>query len=365
VNLERWIQRTISVQQIPAPTFHETERAEFMKREFEEAGLESVHLDQAGNLLGCLPSGKKENVLVCAHMDTVFPLDIDLFCKRTETSIYGQGIGDNSVALAALPELASDLHGKDLPADIWFIGTVGEEGLGNLNGMRQLAADFLDTPSVYLVVEGMALGTIYHRALPIQRYRLTLKTQGGHSWAHAERKSAIHELIHLAEQILGIPLPRSPRTTLNIGILNGGTSINSLAKEAFLEIDLRSEDEDRIEHIAQKIKIIVDRKTDTELRCELASIGNRPGGAIPPEHPLVDLAQRAYKKQGISQVRFEIGSTDASIPLSLGIPAVCVGLTQGGNAHSDDEFIKLEPMEQGYKAFLELIQSSARYISNR
>ncbi|MBN1264480.1 MAG: M20/M25/M40 family metallo-hydrolase [Anaerolineales bacterium] len=362
--LERLIQRTITVQQIPAPTYHEQQRAEFMLAEFRQAGLKNAAIDSAGNLLGSLSSGKPAAVLICAHMDTVFPLSTDLSYMHSETALHGPGIGDNSVALAALPELAEDLLEEDLPADIWFVGTVGEEGLGNLYGMRQLSADFAHYAAAYLVLEGMALGTIYHRALPIQRYRLTCKTLGGHAWAHHDRFSAIHELIHLAKSILKISLPHIPRTTMNIGIINGGTSINSLANEAFLELDLRSEEADQLDRITRKIKGIVKSAECAELSVELTSIGNRPGGSIPEKHALVELARIAYEHQGISPIHFQIGSTDASIPLSKGIPAVCVGLTYGANAHSDAEFIQLEPLERGYASILELIRSTAHYVSH-
>ncbi len=209
----------------------------------------------------------------------------------------------------------------------------------------------------------MALGTIYHRALPVHRIRLTVRTAGGHSWVHSDRASAIHELVHLGERILKIPTPRKPRTTINIGTIKGGTSINSRADHAFLEIDLRSEDADKLHQLVSRIERLAEKAGERHASLSIDNIGERPGGSIPEDHPLVRVAHTAYSRQNISPIAFQIGSTDASIPLSLGIPALCVGLTYGGGAHSDSEFIQIPPMENGYRAVLEMVIEAAGYIS--
>lgn len=334
-----------------------------MQASFQEAELEGVHRDPAGNIIGCRGSVSGPAVVVCAHLDTVFPENQTLDVKHAGSTLYGKGIGDNAVALSALLELMEDTSDMDLPAAVWFAATVGEEGLGNLKGMRQLVKSFPASHTVYIVLEGMALGTIYHRALPIRRLRLAVKTAGGHSWVHSEELSAVHELVLISERILNIPLPDRPRTTLNIGTFHGGTSINTRADSAFLEMDLRSEDEQKLNQLEKKIRDVVRSSTRKKAAADLEEIGNRPGGSIPENHPLVHAARDAYRKQDISPINLQIGSTDASIPLSMGLPAVCVGLTQGGGAHSDGEFIRIPPMPAGYAAVLDLIQSAALLAS--
>ncbi len=363
MNLERWLQKTIEIQQIPAPTFSEHVRADYILNEFCNLGLDPPVIDDAGNVLCCVRKRSRASVIICAHLDTVFPLEQKLTIERSHKILKGPGVGDNSVAAAALLEFAYDLKELDLPADIWLAATVGEEGLGNLKGMRHLVNSFSQKNTLYLVLEGMALGTIYHRALPVHRIRLTIRTAGGHSWVHSDRASAIHELVHLGERILKIPTPRKPRTTINIGTIKGGTSINSRADHASFEVDLRSEDEDKLHQFVRKIERLAEKADKRHSSISIERIGERPGGSIPQDHPLVRLAHTAYSRQNISPIELQIGSTDASIPLSLGIPAVCVGLTYGGGAHSDSEFIQIPPMEKGYLAVLEMLIDAAGYIS--
>ncbi len=278
MNLERWLKRTIHVQQIPAPTFSEHERAGYILNEFRKIGLESPVIDDAGNVLCRLKKRSRASVVICAHLDTVFPLEKELTIEQNREIMKGPGVGDNSIAAAALLEFAVDLKELDLPADIWLAATVGEEGLGNLFGMRHLVNSFRQDNTLYLVLEGMALGTIYHRALPVSRIRLTIRTTGGHSWVHSNRASAVHELIHLGERILRIPVPRRPRTTINIGMINGGTSINSRADHAFFEIDIRSEDESKLIHIVRKVERLAAKMEKRDCSISTERIGERPGG---------------------------------------------------------------------------------------
>lgn len=355
MDLQRWINRTLEIQAIPAPTFDEAERASYVEREFAAAQLADLHRDQQGNVYGRAPGGDGPPLLVSAHLDTVFAHGTDLRARRTRGRIVGPGIGDNAVGLGALLELANDLAEKPLASEVWLVANVGEEGLGNLCGMREVVGRFGDQISAYIVLEGMALGHVYHRALPIRRYRITASTEGGHSWIHLGRASAIHALIQVGARLLQISLPRVPKTTLNIGTVHGGRSINSIADLATMELDLRSESLEVLEQVERDVQQLVREQSRLGPDLELELVGSRPDGELPAKHPLVQAAVEALASVG-EQPFLEAGSTDASIPLHRGLPAVCVGVTKGGEAHTTSEYIELRPLSTGYQALRHLLQ---------
>ncbi|NIS79158.1 MAG: M20/M25/M40 family metallo-hydrolase [Anaerolineales bacterium] len=358
MELKRLLHHTCSIQAIPAPTFHEAARAAYLRGEFEHAGLLDVRIDPVGNLYGRVPGGEKAPLIISAHLDTVFPAETPLEVLRTGERIIGPGVGDNALSLAMLIELALDLMPKQLPGDVWLVANIGEEGLGNLRGMREVVKRFGDRVSGYLVLEGMALGHIYNCGLPVRRYRLTMQTQGGHSWIHAGRPSAIHTLLEFGAELVNLDLPETPRTTLNIGRMEGGISINAIASEAFLEIDLRSEDEQEITKLEKEIYTRVDHFAQDTMEIRIDHIGERPGGMLASDHPLILAASHALETIAEEEIQLKCGSTDANIPLSLGLPAICIGLTHGGGAHSMDEYIEIEPILRGYQALLQLIQTA-------
>ncbi len=329
-----------------------------MRGEFQSLRLQDVAFDQIGNLFGRVPGGSLPPVIVCAHLDTVFSPEEIVEARREGRRLIGPGVGDNAVALAALLELGEDLLASTPRGDVWLVANVGEEGLGNLRGMRNVVSRFEDRISAYLILEGMALGHIYNKALPVRRFRITALARGGHSWIHVNRPSAIHTLIKFGALLAQIPLSSSPRTTLNIGRIEGGTSINSIAREATLELDLRSESEEALERLVEQMEALVRKAKVRGVSLQIEPIGHRPGGALPEDHPLVRAARSAYKESGESRARLEAASSDASYPLSLGLPAVCVGLTYGGEAHSLKEFIEIPPLERGYRSVLNLIRNS-------
>jgi tripeptide aminopeptidase len=358
MNLQRLIDLALEIQSIPAPTFQESKRAKFIQAKFQDAGLDDVSHDAIGNVYGRVPGGSAAPVIVCAHLDTVFDIGVPLNIRREGDKLYGPGIGDNTISLAALIELAKDLPNDKLGGDVWLVGTVGEEGLGNLNGMRKVVAHFGGAVSAYIILEGMAFGQIYHRGLPIYRYRISVRTPGGHAWTNAGSPSAIHTLLSLGTEIARLPLPRSPRTSLNVGQIEGGTSINTIAGQASMEIDLRSEDESCIVALDRQIEALAREFSRGEVEISCERIGDRPGGGIPQDHPLVLAAVESLQAVGEKRHFLKIGSTDANIPLSLGFPAVCVGLTVGGRAHTVDEYIQIEPISRGYRAVQHLIQAA-------
>ena len=351
------------IQQIPAPTFYETERAGFIFNRFLEAGLQDVEIDKAGNVFARLRSGPKSSspvshpVIVSAHLDTVFPAGTELTTRSDEKMVYGPGIGDNALGLAGLFGLVWLLQENQvaLPYDLWLAANVCEEGLGDLLGMKSVVDRFGKDVRAYLVLEGMALGHIYHRGLGVRRYRITVQTEGGHSWMDYGRPSAIHELTQISTQFTRFEIPRTPRTTLNIGVISGGTTVNTIAAQASLELDLRSENPDALEQLAMKVENVCRQARKEGVEVEAKVIGVRPAGEIPASHPLVTLAVSQLRAQGLGS-KLAIGSTDANIPLSRGFPAVTLGLTTGGGAHTLREYINIEPLNKGMEALLGVVK---------
>ncbi len=365
---ERVIELAIQIQQIPAPTFEEGKRAEFVRELFEREGLSDVFVDEVGNVLGRFQvKGLRSQVkplVVSAHLDTVFPMETELSVRREAEKVFGPGIGDNSLGVAALfgllwglqPSPPAPLPEEEGSRDIWFIANVCEEGLGDLRGMKAVVDRFGADVTGYLVLEGMALGCVYHRGTGVKRYRITAKTTGGHSWSDYGSPSAIHELSKLVVELTSMRLPESPRTTMNVGKISGGTSINVIASEASLELDLRSEGQESLAELISKLekKIQMARQADVTFEAEV--IGARPAGEISAEHPLIQLAQECIREQGLEPA-LTSGSTDANIPLSKGYPALVLGVTTGGGAHTTKEFINLKPIEKGLEQLIRFVKS--------
>jgi tripeptide aminopeptidase len=387
--IQRILDLAIAIQQIPAPTFQEARRAEFVRACFAEAALQGVEIDATGNVYACFssecqsPSDKSQPLIVSAHLDTVFSQEVDLSVRSDQESILAPGIGDNSLGVAGLFGLVWALRERRLylPGDLWLVANVCEEGLGNLLGMQAIVNRFEPgyeqserqsgpsstktgiqplragtgtTPLAYIIIEGMALGQIYQRGLGVHRYRLKVQTAGGHSWIDYGQPSAIHELTALSNRLTTLKLPRQPRTTLNVGTISGGSSINTIAAEAMLELDLRSENGATLEELARHVEQIVGSAQKPGVLVELETIGQRPVGELSAEHWLVKLAQNCLHEVGVVP-RLNIGSTDANLPLSLGLPAITVGLTTGGRAHTVHEFINIAPLEKGVEQLVNLV----------
>lgn len=356
--LQRILDLAVEIQQIPSPTFCESQRAEFIRDNFLKENLDCVKIDKIGNVQACL-KGKTSNqpIVITAHLDTVFPLETNLNIERVGEKIFGPGIGDNAVGLAGLLGLvwAVKQISSQLDSDLWLVANVGEEGLGDLRGMRALVDRFGDKPKAYLVLEGMALGQVYHRGLGVHRCRITVKTPGGHSWVNYGKPSAIHEIADLVHRLLKIELPDQPRTTLNVGEISGGMSVNTIAAGADIVLDLRSEDVTVLAKLVKEVGDVAHERQNVDVNVFVERIGERPVGAIPPDHPLVNLAVNGLDAVGV-QARLNVGSTDANVPLSKGFPAICIGLTSGDGAHTLEEFIHTAPLEQGLKQLLYVVE---------
>jgi tripeptide aminopeptidase len=355
--LEELLDFACAIQQIPSPTFSETRRAKFFMQAALSEQLNDVKQDDCGNVWARLPGGNGKPLVLAAHLDNVHPEQLNLDLLRNSDRITGPGIGDNALGIASLLGLVRLLREdkRQLSGDIWLVATVGEEGLGNLRGMQAVVDKLLDRPIAYIAVEGIGLGVIYHRALGVDRYRITYQTSGGHSWVDYGAPSAIHELAGLVTQITKIPLSAKPRVTLNVGIMHGGTTVNSIASKAYLELDLRSEDPIVLEKLATKIINMAHAVRKPGLDVTVESIGKRPAGEIPANHPLVIKAFDCLKELKM-RPELDIASTDASYPLSKGFPAICIGITTGGKAHTPAEYIDIQPISIGIQQLYTLVK---------
>ncbi len=359
---ERVIERAIEIQQIPAPTFDEKQRGEFVRDLFAEEGLQDVSVDEVGNIYArwTVDEGQLQGekpLIVSAHLDTVFPRETNLEVKREGEKIFGPGLGDNSLGVAALFGLLWSLRERkfESPGDIWFVANVAEEGLGDLRGMKKVVERFGEDVKAYLVLEGLALGHVYHRAVGVKRYRLTAHTTGGHSWSDYGKPSAIHELAKLIVQLISLELPSHPRTTINVGKISGGTSVNVIASEASLDLDLRSEGQETLAHLISNVEKLIRYANRHGVSIDAQVIGQRPAGEIGPDHPLVKLAVDCLDDLGLESV-LTTGSTDANFPLSKDYPAIVLGISTGGSAHTIHEYINPEPVAQGIEQIVKFVE---------
>lgn len=358
--MDRIIDLAMQIQQIPAPTFHEMKRAEFVRGLLVKEQLKDISVDEAGNVFARL-NGKRNGkpLIISAHMDTVFPFDVELRITQGSGVIHGPGLGDNSIGVAALFGLIWLMRERRIEpdGDLWFVANVCEEGLGDLRGIKAVVNRFEPNALAYLVIEGLALGHIYHRAVGVRRYRVTARTSGGHSWSDYGKPSAVHELSKLVVALAAMELPSSPRTTMNVGRISGGTSVNVIASEATLDLDLRSEGREVLAELVSETERLIHAASRPGVNFEAELIGQRPAGEIEPHHPLVRLAEECLHEQGVEAV-LTSGSTDANVPLSKGYPAIVLGVTTGGGAHTAQEYINTAPVEQGMEQLVSFVQKA-------
>jgi acetylornithine deacetylase/succinyl-diaminopimelate desuccinylase-like protein len=355
--VSRVVERAIQIQQIPAPTFQEQSRAKFVHDLFLAEALDDLCIDETGNVFARWPGkGTEKPLIVSAHLDTVFPLETTLRVSRGSNLIHGPGLGDNSLGVAALFGLLWSLRDQGFQprGDIWFVANVCEEGLGDLRGMKAVVERFGENVHAYLVLEGLALGHVYHRAVGVKRYRVTARTSGGHSWSDYGQPSAVHELAKLVVELASLGLPAHPRTTMNVGRISGGTSVNVIAPEAVLDLDLRSEGQESLATLVSAVERLIQKANRPGVSMESQVIGQRPAGEIAVSHPLVLLARDCLHELGL-EAGLISGSTDANIPLSKGYPAIVLGITTGGSAHTVHEYINTVPVAHGMEQLVKFV----------
>jgi len=342
---------------IPAPTFSEERRAAFVKGKFDAQGLDAW-IDEAGNACARRRGTGRGVLLLTAHTDTVFPASADLSIRHEDDRLVGPGIGDNSLSVAALLTLPRILDQARIQtgSDLLLCANTGEEGLGNLRGMRHAVATYRDDLTAVIVLEGHHLGRVYNHAVGSRRLRVTVTAPGGHSWGAFGNASAIHVLGEMIAAIAKLPVPVEPKTTFNVGMIDGGVSINTIAPRATLTLDLRSVDPASLTHLISRVEAIMEEANDVARGISVRSeiVGDRPGGVIPADTPIIRTTLDTLQELGLDP-QLSAGSTDANIPIAEGIPAICIGLTTGEHAHRIDEYIDIPPLATGLKQLALLV----------
>jgi tripeptide aminopeptidase len=337
---------------VPAPTFGEGPRAQLVAELFADAGTPADR-DAVGNVV-CRVGGAGPAVVLAAHLDTVFGPEQPIEIVRAHGRIAAPGIGDNSLAVAALLALARRLAARPPGRAVVLAATVGEEGLGDLRGAKHLVAT-IDC-ACFVAVEGMALHAIEVGAVGSERYRATYTGRGGHPWTDRGTPSALHGLMTVAAELVAID--PGADGVLNVGRLHGGTSINTIAAEATLELDLRALDASRLTALADRAGELL-RRAPEGLTALVERVGRRPAGAIASDHPLVQAARRARVVAGLEPAKEGFSSTDANAAHGRGIPAITVGVSTGGHAHRRDEYIDEAPVGRGLRALERLLDELA------
>jgi acetylornithine deacetylase/succinyl-diaminopimelate desuccinylase-like protein len=353
-NHERTLTSQVTIAEIPAPTFHEGERAKYMASEFRRVGLTNVEIDRQGNVLGWRAGEVKDTFVVAAHLDISFAPGVNTKVRKEGTRWHGPGLSDDSRGLAALLVLAEAMNhaGIKTHQTILFLANVGEEGLGDLNGVRYLLKEspYRDRLREFISIDGTNPSRVVNGGTGVKRYLITLRGPGGHSYGNFGRPSPIHAAGRIIDKLADLAVPKNPKTTFNVGRIGGGTAVNAIAEECWFEVDLRSEDPgvlDKIEvKLFEAVRMGVDdeNKARAESKASLAAetklVSNRPAGQTPASSALVQSAAWAAKSTGHTPM-FIFSSTDSNIPISLGIPAITMG--GGGasdNAHSLAEWFE-------------------------
>jgi tripeptide aminopeptidase len=351
----RW---QIDLARIPAPPFGEKARADWVGEQFHALGIKEVGKDKIGNVFG-FRKGRQDSILsISAHLDTVFPSNTPLNVRQQGTKLYGPGISDNAAGVTALLAIAAAFENFSLPheASLLFIGNVGEEGEGDLRGMRYIFSDseWKDSIRTCLVLDGAGTDTIVAEALGSRRFEVIVRGPGGHSWSDFGAPNPIVVLgraIHLFSQTR---VSSSPKTTFNIGVIRGGTSVNSIPESASMRVDIRSSSPAEIDRLDLELRRAIDQSIQEEeartaqlrdpsryrsgLTAEMVPIGNRPGGELDPNARAVQITRAVDAYLGNS-AQIQRASTDANIPISMGREAIAIGAGgNGGGAHTLQEW---------------------------
>ncbi|MFN9740795.1 MAG: M20/M25/M40 family metallo-hydrolase [Acidobacteriota bacterium] len=361
----------VRICEIPAPPFQEQERGDYLESRFRELGLTDVHRDEVGNVIGIWP-GKIDAprlTVFSAHLDTVFPAGTDVRVRQVGSRLCAPGIGDDSAGLAALTGLIELLRDSaiQLRTPVAFVATVGEEGEGDLRGVRHLftAGRLANQIGAFISFDGTGVDWITHQALGSKRYRIRLDGPGGHSWGDFGVVNPVHAMGRLVARLADYPAPLNPRTSYNVGRITGGESVNVIPITASVDIDLRSEAATELSRLEDFLLEALNQAVSAEnslraaagrrLTSEVRVIGSRPTGEIPADHPLVRAAIDVATTLGI-RPWLNRNSTDSNIPLSLGIPAITIGAGGvSGDPHRLSEWYDPRGRELGVRRALLLL----------
>jgi tripeptide aminopeptidase len=381
----RFTSEQIRICEIPAPPFAEEERGRYFERRFRELGLLNVERDAIGNVTGdyphqplssassasSVPTGDQHRLVVSAHLDTVFPAGTDVAVRRVGSRLCAPGIGDDAAGLAAMIAMIEIIKeaGIEPVHPLSFVATVGEEGEGDLRGVRHLftAGRLAGRIGRFISFDGAGSEWVTHQALGSRRYRIRLDGPGGHSWGDYGVVNPVHALGRIVGQLADYPAPATPRTTFNVGRIEGGESVNVIPTSATMDVDLRSGSTTELNRIEEFLISTVNRAvaaenrlraaSGRELGCEIRLIGSRPSGETPESDPLVRNAFAIGNLLGI-RTWLNRNSTDSNIPISLGIPAITIGAGGvSGDPHRLTEWYDPRGREIGYRRALLLILS--------
>lgn len=370
-NADAITEEHIRICSIPATPFAEQERAEYLAKRFRELGLNEVSIDEEGNCTG-LYEGTSSSplIIVSAHLDTVFSAGTDFTVRREGYRLLAPGIADDGCGLIALIAIVQAMRAAKIETDgsILFVGTVGEEGEGNLRGVRHLLTRGIWSKrslDAFLSFDGPGVDRITNRALGSRRYRVEFNGPGGHSWGDFGLPNPVHALGRAISRLAAYPAPKDPRTTFNVGSVEGGTSVNAIPERAAMEVDLRSAGDAELKRLDAFFRRAMKeageeessrrRPGDAALKLQMELIGERPSGETPADSPLVKLAIESTRVLGI-EPRLDQSSTDSNLPISLGIPAITLGAGgTSGASHTLAEWYDPRDRDKGLKRGLLLI----------
>jgi acetylornithine deacetylase/succinyl-diaminopimelate desuccinylase-like protein len=348
----RMFEEQVRIVEIPAPPFKEKVRAEYYLKKVQEAGLADAYIDKEGNVIGIrrgTGGGKGPKLVVSAHLDTVFPEGTDVKVREKDGRYYAPGIGDDCAGLVTLLTALEHLNksGVRTVGDIVFVGTVGEEELGDLRGMKALFLDHKDIDG-FISLDGVGLGRIVNAATGSQRFNVTFKGPGGHSFSAFGLPSAIHAMGRAVAKISDLVPPANPKTTFAVGTVRGGTSVNAIAGDATIGIDVRSNSHAELVKFVERVMAAIHEAVAEEnkrwnakaqISVDVKQVGDRPAGSIPPDANIVQAARVALKAVGAETRSMEASSTDSNLPISLGVPAITLSSSgQSGGSHSLGEW---------------------------
>lgn len=359
---DQWVETIVALTQIPAPPFKEAQRAKAYADMFKASGLADVEIDAEGNVLGLLrgsgkPGGKL--VVVSAHLDTVFPEGTDVTVKREGNKLHAPGVGDDVAGLATQLSLIKALVAARItaPMDILFVGDVGEEGLGDLRGVKHLflKSQYKGRIASFFSIDDGSVDGLTNGGVGSKRYKLTFKGPGGHSFGAFGLVNPMTAMSQAIINIYKIPVPAAPKTTYSASVVGGGSSVNAIPRETWLQLDMRSASAAELAKLEQVVLAQVDAGVTSEnaarstkdgaISVEKTLIGDRPAGMTNVDTPLVRQTIAAYASQGVT-ARLSFSSTDANVPMNLGIPAITISRAAvGGRGHSTDEWIDISPKD--------------------
>ena len=353
---DRFVKELITLTEIPAPSFKEQKRAAAYLEMLRDLGLSDVETDEAGNVMGLRKGTSGGPMLaVLAHLDTVFPEGTDVKVKRSGTRLMAPGIGDDTRALALLLTVVRAMNAAtfETASDILFVGNVGEEGEGDLRGVKYLLqkGKYKGRIQRFISIDGGDQGSITNGALGSKRYRVTFKGPGGHSYGAFGLVSPAFAMGNAMTKFSRLVVPKSPKTTFNVGVVSGGTSVNSIPVEMAMDVDMRSESPEELRKLVEAFQRVVREAVDEEnktrsttegrIAADVKLIGDRPAGETPLSSSLVEITTAAVKVYGLKPT-YNISSTDSNIPISMGVEAVTIGRGPGGRSHSLDEWTDVE-----------------------